>query len=152
MEVNVLGDNENESFEIPSVASQPYRDYTDNFAMTVSPLASNARQRREGAYRYDLQDGGQQARAPNGHREKSQRTKNNMKIGGIAVIPAHPSEFEVLAEESEIDSWAQSQETIGSLETTRRILRFYMEENDRRCFFCGQALEEGATCHCLFYL
>jgi hypothetical protein len=41
MEVNVLGDNENESFEIRSVASQPYRDSTDNFAMTVAPLASN---------------------------------------------------------------------------------------------------------------
>jgi hypothetical protein len=33
-----------------------------------------------------------------------------------SAILEHPSEFEVPAEESEIDSWAQSQGTIGRLE------------------------------------
>jgi len=48
--------------------------------------------------------------------ETRQHPQDRTTFSGTSVVPSHLNEFEISTEGSEIDSWAQSQATVGSLE------------------------------------
>ena len=128
MDTTVLSDSSLDIY-IRSISSTPFGDKKD-----VSDVRGEAfppsRNSSEGAYCFDPVDEQetehqQQSRAllPSSSNERNlprqivpyHQQPYSYSIGGISIVPAYASEIEV-SDASEIDSWAQTEATIGSLE------------------------------------